>query len=326
MGELTQTELQAITNDYFLLEKGNAWDIYFFDSYFMKYFMDERKGLWERPAGGEKIKVPLQYDIAQGGFYNRNDALNSDDKEMINAAFFNWKHAYGNATIYRADELKASGAYEQVSLVTSRIEAAQKKVRKILASSIYDAAGDDSVYLTGLRATTSESSSTPYGGIAEDDLVAEDGTKPWEGKTITTSEVITLDVIRNMRSQAKVSNGPGGKPDIGFTTEDLFNVLVSILTHVQRYTPADDVAKAGFTGVSLDGMTIVVDDYCPDTYFFALNTNYIGFAIHKEGFFEKDPWRPLDGPAGRTMKIFWDGNLICSNRKAHIAHSNLSTS
>jgi hypothetical protein len=26
----------------------------------------------------------------------------------------------------------------------------------------------------------------------------------------------------------------------------------------------------------------------------------------------------------KSMKIFWDGNIVCSNRKAHIAHSNLS--
>ncbi len=28
--------------------------------------------------------------------------------------------------------------------------------------------------------------------------------------------------------------------------------------------------------------------------------------------------------AGRSMKILWHGNLVCSNRRAHACHANLS--
>uniref|UniRef100_A0A6H1ZSV7 Putative capsid protein n=1 Tax=viral metagenome TaxID=1070528 RepID=A0A6H1ZSV7_9ZZZZ len=56
--------------------------------------MKQQKGLWERPPGGEYIRVPLEYDEAEGGFYTRAEALNSDDRETINAARFQWKHAY----------------------------------------------------------------------------------------------------------------------------------------------------------------------------------------------------------------------------------------
>jgi hypothetical protein len=40
----------------------------------------------------------------------------------------------------------------------------------------------------------------------------------------------------------------------------------------------------------------------------------------------RTPWANLQSAdvMGRSMKILWDGNWICNNRKAHKAHSNLS--
>ena len=63
---------------------------------------------------------------------------------------------------------------------------------------------------------------------------------------------------------------------------------------------------------------------CPAGHCFAINTHHLGFAIHQNGFFARQPWVDLAGPAGRSMKILWHGNLVCSNRKAHACHSNLS--
>ena len=86
----------------------------------------------------------------------------------------------------------------------------------------------------------------------------------------------------------------------------------------------DGVAMAGFPHVVHNGMILAPDDYCPAGNLFAVNTNHLGFAIHQNGFFARQPWVDLAGPAGRSMKILWHGNLICSNRKAHACHANLS--
>ncbi len=96
---LTYTEIQAITEDYFKLDGRQATDIYFNTSFFMKHFMDQKKGLFERPSGGERIRVPLEFDEGQGGFYARGGTISSDDNDVVNCAYFLWKNAYGNATI-----------------------------------------------------------------------------------------------------------------------------------------------------------------------------------------------------------------------------------
>ena len=85
---LTWEERESVTNDYFKLDNGKAVDIYFDTSFLLNYLLKQQKGLWERPPGGEKIRVPLEYDSQNGGFYSKGDPLDSDDRESVNSAYF----------------------------------------------------------------------------------------------------------------------------------------------------------------------------------------------------------------------------------------------
>jgi hypothetical protein len=324
---LTYTELESVTNDYFLADNKKAIDIYFNGSFLMNRFMEQKKGVYQRPPGGENIRVPLMYDGQESGFYLRGEALSSDDRESINAAHFHWKHAFGNATIYRPDELKNAGAYAEVQLVNQKLEGAQLSVRKDIAKGIFLNNSDTVADITGLTACCFGAATVAYGGIIENDLVSSDSTKPWKAVNTTTAAGIQLSTIRTLRSSAKISDGPGGKPDVGITTEILFNIFNGLLQPQQRFTDTD-TAKAGFTHLVFEGMIISADDFCPSGYFFALNSKYYGWAIHKEGLFARTPWGGLENStnpvAGKTMKIFWDGNQIVTNRKAHAGQSGLS--
>jgi len=309
-------ELNEITNDYFLLEDGSATDIYFTTSFLVDYLMKQQKGLWERPSGGKKIRVPLEYDESEGGWYQRNDPLSSDDRELIDAAYFAWKHAYGNGTIYRTDSLYNAGEYAEVQLVTTKVKNAQKTCRNKIAKSIYSAVGDAGSSLTGLLSCCSTATTVAYGEITEDGLVSADGTKRWKGNVNTTGGVISLDLIRTIASAAKIHDGTDGKPNIGTTTEVLFNKVNSLLQTQQRYVKEEDSVKAGFLRLVFEGKIIAADDYCPAGYYFNMNSNHIGFGIHAKGYFARQEWADLQGPTGQTMKVFWDGNLIVNHRLA----------
>lgn len=323
---LTYQELEAITNDYFLADNKQAVDIYFNESFLLNYFLKQQKGLWERPDGGIKIRVPIEYDGQIADFYSKGDTLTETDRENINVALFDWKHAYANAKIFRIDQLKNNGAYAEVQLVTQRISSAQKSLTKLLASSLYDDENvGDPKRLTGLLALTNPVTTVPYGGIIPDDLVAVDGSKNWIGRRITTAENLSLNVIRTMCSTAKVRDGIGGKPDLVVTTEELWNVVADILQAQQRFTDGKETAKAGFTGLYFEGKDIFPDDYCPAGTALALNSNYLGFVVHKEGYFMRTQWEKIPAsPEDKTMKIYFDGNFVTNNRKAHIEHRNLS--
>jgi hypothetical protein len=310
---LSLGEIESITNDYFAAAGGRAVDIYFRNSFLLDLLMNRQAGLFERPAGGETIRVPLDDPMAPKGL----------------AASFNWKHAYGNATVYESDH-KDSGDYAQVQYVTQKIETAQRTCAGWLAATLYSAAGDEAPTLTGLRALTSPDPDKPYGGIAENDLIAADGSKPWKGITLDDHEAISLHVLNETRDAAtfKLTDHAGKtravRPNVAVTTSTLYQKVAAILMAQGRFVTDDNVAQAGFAHLVYEGMILAPDDYCPAGNLFAVNTNYLGFAINQNGFFARQPWVELGGPAGRAMKILWHGNLICSNRRAHACHSNLS--
>lgn len=321
---LSYSELEAVTRHYFMADNGKAVDIYFDSSFLMDRWMNKKMGLWERPGGGTKIRIPLEYDMQEGGFFTRGEPLSSNDKETVNAAEFLWKAAYANATILWQDELENSGEYAEVQLITQKIASAQKTVRKKLAGTVYGAGGDASKVLTGILSMCSASLTTAYGSIIPNDLVATDGTKPWSGNVIATGGAISLDKIRALRSEAKIGDGGKDKPNVGLTTELLFNKVSSILQVQQRFVKDDYTSKAGFTHLVFEEMLLAADDYCPAGSLVALNENYAGFAVHKKAFFVREPWAKIPDIAGKTMKIFWYGNMICNNRKAHALATGLT--
>lgn len=322
---LTNPEIDIITRDYIMADNKKATDIYFKTSFLLMWLMKKKKGLFIRPTGGDRIKVHMKYDGAESGFYARNETLSEDERQNITAAFFSWKHVFGNATLYRADELQNAGEHAEIENVVNKVETAMESCRDKLSRAIYNAAGDSSVGLTGLLAMTSEEADVAYGGLTENGLVSVDGTKPWQGKTNSVATAISPGAVRTLRSEAKIYDGVTGKPTIAVTTEVLYNKLVSQLEVQQRFTEAKAMTEAGFLGLSLDGMMITPDDFLAASNFIALNMNHVGFAIHSKGFFERTPWQKLtSGAQGRAMKILWDGNIICNNRKAHKRHSNFT--
>ena len=93
---LTWEEVESVTDDYFCADDKKATDIYFYTSFLLNYLIEQQKGIWKRPPGGEKIRVPLEYDGQESGFFSRGDTLSSDDRDSVNSAYFDWKHAWLN--------------------------------------------------------------------------------------------------------------------------------------------------------------------------------------------------------------------------------------
>jgi hypothetical protein len=322
-----EAQMDAVTNDYFMIDGGKAEDIYFETSYLLNYGLKQQKGIWKRPGGGRKVKIPLRYDGNETGFYGRGDTLSSDKREAITAAYFLIKHAYGNGTVLRIDTLENSGPEAMIDLVTEEVAGAQASIRKTLASSIYDNPSGVSDRLTGLRAMCNESTSLEYGELTEAEVIAQDGTTPWEGKMDSTSEPVSLDGIRTLRTDADGGQGTQDEPDLVVTSKTLFNTIKSILQVQQMFTTeGSKVVKAGFTGVYFEGADIFPDRYIPAaTYMFALNSSHWGWAVHKKGYFMRTPWSIIEGSAqDRTFKILFDGNQVCNNRKVHKGHSGLT--
>lgn len=322
---LTFTEMTAATDDFFMMDGGEAYNNFFNESFALEYFLNQKKGTWKRYSGGSRIKVPILYDRQAGGAFDRTDTLSSSDQANTNAAYFLPKYYYGNATIHMLDEVENAGTQQEVDLMISKIYGAQEGLSKDLAEAFYADNADSAKGITGLQALTDTSTSRAYGGITPTDLQATDGSYPWTGLRTTSAAAMTLAAVRTLCSGAKVANGPGGKPNLVVMPEAGFNIVRATLQSQQQYKESDGV-RAGFQTVVFEGATIAADDYCPAAWQFALNDKYCGFAVHQNLYFKRTPWADttMVGTPTKTMKIWFGGNFIVTRRKAHKGQSGMT--
>ena len=322
-------QMDAVTNDYFIIKGGKAQDIYFETSFNLNYFIKQKNGIWKRPSGGRRMRIPLRYDGNEAGFYGRGDTVSSDKRDAITAAYFDMKHAFGNATILRIDTLENAGPQAMINLVTEEVAGAQMSITKLLADSQFDLpSGASTKRLTGMRAALNENADLEYGDLTENEVMAVDGTKPWEGKMEAAGTVITLDVIRNGRSDADGGMGVQDEPDLIIQTKALYNKTKSLLQAQQRFTTEGaKTVKAGFTGVYFEGADLYPERYLPADHMLMINSQHWGYAVHQKGLFVRTPWSVIEGSAqDKTMKILFDGNQVCNNRKVHKGWSNCTVS
>jgi hypothetical protein len=318
-------QLEAVTNDYFMLDNGQAADNYFLTSFLLDYGLKQKKMLFKRPSGGEKIRVPVRFDGNTVGYYSRGDTIESTKREAITATYADWKHAYSNATILRIDELKNNSPEGLVDLTTEELYGAQESITELLAESIYDDSGGSAKIITGVRAVSNTDADVEFQGLTSNQVISDDGTQVWTGKGSSTETNISLDQIRTMKTAAAFGKGKMDEPDFMSTTQTLFNTIRNILQVQQRFTSeGSKPVKAGFTGVHFEGTDIFPDKFCPSGDAALINSKHWGWAVHSKGMFQRSPWEYIQGSArDKTLKIFFDGNTVADNRRAHYYHSNL---
>lgn len=320
-----ETQLEAMTDDYFKKGGKMVEDLYTETSFILDYFLKNKKGNYDAHAGGRKIKIPLRYDGNQAGFFVRGQALDSTKKEAITAVYLPWRYAYGNATIYQIDSWENAGPEQKVNLVVEEIEGAQIGLNKILATSLFTGLEGDENNLTGFNAICETTSTTAYAEYAEDDIVSADGTKVWAGKGSSTTTTLSMDAIRDTRTEAAYGEGKLSEPDLIATTEANFNTIKSILAVSQMFTEGVKTAKAGFSGVHFEGCDIFPDRYCPASNLYAFNTKHVGFTVNPNALFKRQKWQIIaDSPGDKTMKLVFGGNFTCNNRRACYRHSDIS--
>lgn len=334
----TQTsEITAITNDYFLLDGGKAWDNYFYDSYAVNLFMKQKKGLFKMVPGGDFFQVPVEYNNLFATHYEPGTSSmtrvssatygGSWVNQIIMNAKYTAVHYVGAAKVYRIDTLKNRGEYAIVDHVTSRIANAQKSLAKKLSHDFHSS--------TNSTAQNYKIWSTLEGALAVDPTRAApdanygnidvDAYSWWVGTTTAKNSAINTNMIREMRADGKMRDGKGGKPDLIMMTETLFNSLKDILMTQQRYTENKDVTKLGFDALDFEGATVVCDDYVPSGYMIALCTDTYGYQCYEDGYFEKTDWQVLtDTASDMFMDLYVDGQIVSSCRKNIVAYSGVA--
>ena len=103
------------------------------------------------------------------------------------------------------------------------------------------------------------------------------------------------------------------QPDLIVTTQAIYDAYETSLQANKRFSGSEEIANAGFDTLRFKGASVVVDSHCPDGQMYFLNTNYLDFKVHKDRNFQFEDFRRLEAKDQIQSRLFWMGQLTCSN-------------
>lgn len=329
---LTLNDVSAVTVNYV----SNS----FTDNYFKvsPVFVKVWKGgsmtkVW---TGGIQIQVPFQYAPLKAGWFPPGGTFDIGYIETQTAMLFNPKYAYANVTVKRTDLPMNRGEAAVMNYLEPKVVNAEQALAQLMIQGFYaDGQGTVTplIAIDGILAGYDDGSNyTSYGSITRSAIAtgASNGINGYYFGNVTGSPAASTAWPFSMQqlqtAYGQATFGPT-QPNLIATTQVIWNAMWAKMLPMQRTTEIDpDLQGAGFKSFKFNGMSVVVDQYCPAGYIFGMNTDYIDayvsddptFAFGFTGF--KELPNSLD-MAGQTV---FGGNVVVTAPRLGFIMANCS--
>ena len=304
---LTYNEIDAHVREHYIPV---LMDQFYYSTPLLAQLMSKNKVIFD---SGPKINQPVLYGELPSGWYRGLDTFDISSVETTTLAKWPWCLFYVNVTLDGETELTIEGDEKILSIVETKMDNAQKTFTRQISLAVYADQGTKAIRpLTTALATTGD-----YGEISKTNY------SWWRGQVNTTGGAFDMDMLQSMYGDC--SDG-AVQPDLIVTTQNIYDKIWLRCQPQQRgnldNTPG--LGRVGFTGISFNKATILVDTYCPAGYMFVLNTNFWKLMVHKKRNMKwTEPKVPLDQDAW-VRQLLWAGGLICQAPRWNGYISNVS--
>jgi len=266
----------------------------------------QKKGNYVAYDGGVKIVEPLMYAEKGGAAaYTGYDLLNTSATEISTNAEFNPRSYSVPVVISGSDLTDNMGEAAVMNMLKARITNAEATLKGLLNAHLYNTAvgGSDGKSLDGIGIAID--SAGTYGNISPT-------TDTWWA---ATEAAYSSDLVTELDTQYfTVSKGSTDKPDLGITTQAVYEKLLHEIDPTLRLN-STSLGDVGFESIKFRGMEVVYDEDCTSGVFYFINTNYMKLRYHKDRNFKTSPFQTPVNQDAEIAHIFWKGNLTCSARK-----------
>lgn len=255
--------------------------------------------------GGVDVREPLLMSPEPFTWYNGFQPINITPVDPVQQLILPWTFGATGTTIDGPAIAVNGGEPRVLSLVETRMKNAALTIRDNLGTGLFNS-GAVTNAITGLGAAINTGNT--YGGINR-------ATASWWNSTVySTSAEPTFTIIQ----QKLIGPATQGNtmPDIGMTTQNIWNKLWAQALPQQRFDGGDEIT-VGWPFLKMGRMRIYVDSHCPAGYFYALNTEFMKLFVLEGYDFEPTDWLPSVGQDAHTCRIHWAGNLLVNNARFH---------
>ncbi len=298
--------------------------------------------------GGKQIEFPLIIDEENTRTTGKVDPYDLSLKEILDAAFYDWKYVEGNMVLPKKDiEVINTGKERIIDLAEKKVmnmrDSMNKKFARLLYTPVASLTSKDPDSLVKICATKNNT----VGGIDASICVGGSGTitQPfsWNPTVLDYSTAsITYSNLVNSTSNYYIMKllrrivGPltigQDKPTMVIVTQGIWDAYEEVLTALKRVDSARMEVDGGYDALSFRRIPIVVDNNCPggqlDTgaadnsgMILVLNENYLQFK-HSSNYGSSDgevgmrwtPWHELETQPVVHSILEWAGTFGCNRR------------
>lgn len=270
-----------------------------------------RDGKLLKLDGGINIVCPIissKPNTSQKGYFSDLDTLPTDRTDNITAAKFDWKQNSEPIRISRLEMLKNNGDAAKLKLIESKMKIADKNIKENLGFGIFsDGTAYSSKIITGFAAMISESST--YGEIAVADMA------DWAAKVEDNGGTARPLTLALMQKVFGLCTEDSDKPTMLTGLQNVYDQAWSLYQPTQRLMNSD-MAKLGFINVlEFNGVPFIVDSHNASGEILFINEDYAQLAVHVNENLRSETIERMETSASMLARIFWAGNLTCSNRR-----------
>lgn len=255
--------------------------------------------------GGEIILEPIEYAEKTGaGAYSGYDALSTNANEISTNAQFASRQYAVPIVISGREKAANMGESAVINMLKARMTNSENTLKGLLNAHLYNTAvgGSDGKQLDGIGIAID--STGTYGNI-------DPTTNTWWAASEAAYSSNLVDELTTR--YLAVSRGSTDKPDLGVTTQAVYEKLLQEIDPALRLT-STALGDVGFESIKFRGMDVVYDEDCTSGVFYMINTKYMKLRYHKDrNFFVTEMQSPVNQDAD-IAHILWYGALTCSAR------------
>lgn len=268
-------------------------------------------------SGGRKIsEVVLNEENDNFQPYEYYDLVATQPTDELTRAFYKWRLYNTSVVISEQEMLENAGSETKLfDLLKVKIMNAEMSMRKGLTTDFF--AAQAGKRLDGLG-TILSSSATIVGELDET-------THTYWAPSRITSGVTALNLRKNMRTlRNNILDGVPSAEQNGLviiTTQAVHEAYEDQLQDLVRLVKSDQTPQAGFgfkgfqNALNFSEIPMIWDSAVPSGTLYMINTNFLGFVIHREKNFKFSEMRHRVDQHASIAHLQFMGNLTCSARR-----------
>ena len=303
-----------------MIEKGATDNIYQATP-FMNWLF--RGGNIKDQVGGKKLQYRLKYgknttvtSIGRGG------TVSLAKDETVTLGESDWKNVVGNCTRYMVDEQNNAGTAKLADMVAEDLEDLKLAMEDAFENmlTIGDGTGNEGKDTDGLVNWIAKVPTNTVGGI---DASVHTW---WQNKVKASTGIASmtlLDDVRNLVNTCSRGKGDKDTPDLGITSQMVFELFQSALLAIYTIVPSDK--NILFPNVTFGQLNTMWSPSCDaiEDELRVINSRYCKWIKDPRYHFSLGDWKePPNQVRDRVAQCLTVGNLIFTNRaKQGLLHS-----